>query len=107
MNRVVKTRQLSLEQTEELLGLQAGLMKITCPDYAVSPEFIDVATDAFGMFIRDDFFYGVEETDGALFERITYALRSCILRSRPFQFVTSADQCNTTFVRNAESGFAS
>ncbi|CAG7720571.1 unnamed protein product, partial [Allacma fusca] len=98
LNKQIRTRQLSLEQTEELVQIQQNLLKITCPAAAVPPEVITVLTEAFVLFLRDDFFYGVDETESSLYERIIFSLRTCLKRAKPFEFLGIMDECNSSLI---------
>jgi hypothetical protein len=94
MNALFNTRTKSLEQVGQLLGLMREVMGRTCPERAVSADFLDVALSAFTMFIKEDFFYGVEELENVVFERFKFILNKCAKRAQTFVFSMEEKECD-------------
>ena len=101
MHSLMKSRQNSLHQMEEIFKLHAELIKTTCSANALPHEFVDAMTWAFTWLIQDDFFYGVEEFEASLFERVVFALKTCIAHARTFRFLEVDGPCNSTIVIDA------
>jgi len=98
MNKIFDTRIQSLQQISELLNLIFTLMTKTCPEEAVSKEFLTAVTDAFTMFVKEDFFYGVEDLEPLVFHRFTNALQLCINRATVFNISMEPRECSNVEV---------
>jgi len=68
-------------------------MQKTCPDEFVPNEFFEVALQAVLMFIREDFFYGVEGAHPDAFKRIIHSLKVCLEKAKPFVFEYEEIDC--------------
>ena len=93
MDGVFSSRRKSLEQMSQLIQLIRDVMVGTCPGKAVAREFLDIAVAAFTMFIKEDFFYGVEELESVIFERFKFILNKCIKRAQAFTFSMKPLDC--------------
>ncbi|CAG7733524.1 unnamed protein product [Allacma fusca] len=96
MNKVLGTSQNSLKQLKELFEIHLKILMLTCPSKYLDPQFITAAMELFLEFINEDFFYGVEELEASLYERVLYSLKKCLGEAEPFEFVNASGPCNTT-----------
>jgi hypothetical protein len=71
-------------------------MKTTCGSKYLDPAFITATMETFMELIKEDFFFGVEEYEASLYERVMYSLKICLNEAKPFEFIGIPGPCNTT-----------
>lgn len=93
-DKLFESRLQSLDQMTQIVTHSRDIIKKTCSNDYVPAEFFDVATDAFLMFVKEDFFYGVEGVDQISFERVMNSLKKCWKRAKLFVYETKPLGCD-------------
>lgn len=96
---VFNSKLKSLEQMTEVVLLSRDIIKKTCGDEYVPEEFFDMATEAFVIFMREDFFYGLDAMDDRGFKRIQKSLTKCWKRATKFAFESKPLDCEVRKVK--------